>query len=180
MQKKVVFLLAFIFVAFFIIGFAYKVHSHHIATAIAEADKVEANTIDPNQTGWMAYASATVVSPSVTYMGHELASTSYDLYVSLVAHYADSPNFVRETPPEKWCKDVRGGAYDSDGYFATSPKAVNIQDLDHISGYADATIYWERAETITEDGIKGWINLDFETYDDDQNSAGFSLIKELE
>ncbi len=180
MQKKVVFLLAFIFVAFFIIGFAYKVHSHHVATAIARADKVESDTIDTNLTGWMAYATGTVVSPGVTYMGQELASTSYDLYVSLVEHYADSPNFVRETPPEKWCKDVTGGAYDSDGYTAYSPNAANIKALDHISGYADAAIYWERAETVNHNGIEGRINLDFETYDNDQNSAGFSLIKELE
>ena len=180
MQKKVVFLLAFIFVAFFIIGFAYKVHSHHVVTAIARADKVEADTIDPNETGWMAYATGTVVSPGVTYMGQELASTSYDLYVSLVAHYADSPNFIRETPPEKWCKDVRGGAYDADGYTLLSRDAANIQALDHISGYASAAIHWERAETVNHNGIEGRINLDFETYDDDQNSAGFSLIKELE
>ena len=180
MQKKVVFLLASIFVVFFTIGVAYKVHSHHVVTAIARADKVEANTILPNQTGWMGYATGTVVSPGVTYMGQELASSSYDLYVSLVEHYADSPNFVRETPPEKWCVDVTGGAYDTDGYSHENPNAANVQALDHLSGYADAGIYWERAESITHQGHTGNVNLDFETYDDDQNSQGFSLIKELE
>lgn len=88
--KRKLFFHSLLFLSHFLIGVTYKGHSHHVATAIARADKVEANTILPNQTGWMGYATATVASPGVTYMGQELASSSYDLYVSLVEHYADS------------------------------------------------------------------------------------------
>lgn len=180
MQKKVVFTLPFIFVIIFTIGITYKLHSHHVCHAVSQAGRVDASTKLPNQTGWMAYATGTVVSPGITYMGQELASGSYDLYVSLEEHYADSPNFVRETGPEKWCVDYTGGAYDTDGYTYTDPNGNNIQCLDHLSGYSDTWIDWERKEVINHQGHQGKVWLDsFETYDLDHNHDGFDLIKEL-
>ncbi len=179
MQKKVVFTLTFIFVVFLTVSIVYKVYSCHICHADSRAGRVEASTIAPNQTGWMAYATGTVVAPGIMYMGQWLTSGSYDLYVKLEEHYADSPNFVRETGPEKWMVDYTGGAYDTDGYFSTDPNANNIQALDHISGYSDTWIWWERKEEISHKGHQGAVWLPFDTHDIDEDNARFDLIKEL-
>ena len=179
MQKKVVFTLTFIFVVFLTVSIVYKVYSDHICHAVSRAGRVDASTIAPNQTGWTAYATGTVVAPGIIYMGQWLTSGSHSVHVSLTEHYADSPDFVRETPEEKHDVDYTGGAYDTDGYFYNDPNGNNIHCLDHLSGWSNTWINWERKEEINHQGHQGAVWVPFETEDWDFDYDHINLIKEL-